>query len=402
MSIVRDVTLQAAKQLQNDDILLFIGCRQAGKTTILKQLKTLLEKEQETVCFLNLEDPDYLGLLNQSPKNIFKIFTMDLKKKVFLFVDEIQYLEDPSNFLKYLYDEYKGKIKLLVSGSSAFYLDKKFKDSLAGRKRIYFVPTLSFHEFLRFKGENTLAGKDLRRLSLSENEKASLHYREYLIYGGYPKVVLAGREEKEDHLREIAYAYIKKDIHEAHIRQEGLFYKLFKILAAQTGSLVNASELAATLGVSKTAVDHYLSIMQKSFHIHLVKPFFNNIRKELTKMPKAYFLDLGLRNFFAGDFRGFSQRQDRGLLLENAVFRQLSERYELDEIKFWRTIQQHEIDFVVGEREAFEVKTDPGKIKAKSYQPFIENYPDIPLSLVSLEAQQELSGAFKVAEAWQL
>lgn len=402
MSILRDVTLQAKKYLDADEILLFIGARQAGKTTILKQLRDILQKDSQTTYFLNLEDPDYLKLLNTSPKNIFKIFSIDLNNKNFIFIDEIQYLANPSNFLKYLYDEYRGKIKLCVSGSSAFYIDEKFKDSLAGRKKIFNVFTLSFREFLHFKKESDLSQAAFDDLSISDKEKIGFYYREFIVFGGYPRVVLAPLEEKIEILRDIAYSYIKKDVLETGIKREEIFYKLFKILSAQSGNLVNASELAATLGASKASIDNYLHIMQKSFHIKLITPFFKNIRKELTKMPKIYFCDLGLRNFFSDNFNPFETRGDKGALLENAVFRQLMEKYDTGDIKFWRTIQQNEIDFILKDKEALEVKVSPEQFKEKTYKIFLENYKDIPLSIVSLGAKQNSINSFRVLNVWEI
>ena len=401
MSIIRDITLKAQKYLETDDIIIFIGARQAGKTTILKQIQAILEQKNQTVNFLNLEDLSYLELLNQSPKNIFKIFALDLGKKNYILIDEIQYLKNPSNFLKYLYDQHQDKIKLIVSGSSAFYLDKKFKDSLAGRKKIFNVRTLSFKEFLRFKQENDLAGKDFSNLSLVEKEKTAFYFYEYMLYGGYPRVVLSALSEKQELLREIAFSYIKKDIFEANIKQDEIFYKLFKILASQTSGLVNFSELASTLGVSKTAIDNYLHVMQKSFHVWLLKPFFKNIRKELTKMPKIFFNDLGLRNFFLNNFSSFEQRDDKGALLENAVFRQLIERYECEDIRFWRTIQKKEVDFIINEKEAFEVKVNAQKIKKADYKIFSKNYPDIVLSIISIDKKTDKVSLYKIYDVWE-
>lgn len=402
MTVIRDVTEKAQKYLETEDILLFIGSRQAGKTTILKQLQKILQKKGQPSHFINLEDPDYLKLLNVSPKNLFKIFSLDLRQNTFIFIDEVQYLENPSNFLKYFYDEYRGKIKLCVSGSSAFYIDEKFKDSLAGRKRMFYVFTFSFREYLRCKGEDDLSQKDFNSLSLSEREKISFFYQEYIIYGGYPRVVLAPLEEKVEILRDLAYSYVKKDVFEAGVRQEDVFYKLFKILSSQIGNLVNASELAGALGVSKTSIDHYLRVMQKSFHIQLIRPFYKNVRKELTKMPKVYFSDLGLRNFFSDNFKPFETREDRGALLENAVFRQLLERYDQSEIKFWRTIQKNELDFIVKDHEAIEVKVQPGQFKEKNYRTFLENYPEMEISIVSLNFEQEKPGAYKIRNAWEI
>lgn len=402
MSIIRDITEKAQKTIFQDEIMLFVGARQAGKTTILKQLQIFLEKQGEPCFFCSLEDPDYLALLNESPKNFFKIFPIDLSKKTYIFIDEIQYLDNPSNFLKYFYDEYVGKIKLLVSGSSAFYIDQKFKDSLAGRKKIFNVLTLSFKEFLRFKGEDVLSRKDFNSLALSEIEKVSAYYREFIIYGGYPRVVLSQLDQKKEILQELAYSYIKKDILESRVRQEELFYKMFKILASQIGNLFNASELASTLGVSKSSIDNYIYIMQKSFHLRLLRPFFKSVRKEMIKMPKIYFLDLGLRNFFAGNFDLFDVRNDKGMLLENAVYRQLIDKIDFDEARFWRTIQGNEIDFVAGNN-AFEVKLNAGRFDKRKYQKFLSNYPEIKLSIATLDGSQKSdNGEFPVVDVWRI
>lgn len=402
MNITRNITLKAQKYLDFDEILLFIGPRQAGKTFILKQIQDVLKTKSQLTHFINLEDSEYRDLLNNSPKNLFKIFSFDPNKKNFVFIDEVQYLSDPSNFLKYLYDEYRSKIKLIVSGSSAFYIDKKFKDSLAGRKKIFNVLTLSFREFLRFKGENALSTKDFDNVSLDEKEKLTLFYNEYIVYGGYPRVVLAPRDEKKEILMELAYSYIKKDIFESNLRQEEIFYKLLKILSSQVGNLVNGSELANTLNVSKTTIDNYLYVMQKSFHLKLIPPLFGNVRKELTKMPKVFFLDLGLRNFFVDNFNNFLTRADKGALLENAVFRQLLEKYNGEEIRFWRTINKDEVDFVISEKKAIEVKVDPERFQKKNYKVFLDHYKNIEFSIACLESEKNKIGDYSVIEAWKI
>ena len=398
MLIKRDLTLKIKEYLEKEEILLIVGPRQAGKTTIMKDIEQGIKGNSH---FLNLEDPDYLSLLNSSPKNLFTIFPFDLTKKIFLFIDEIQYLDNPSNFLKYFFDEYRGKIKIIASGSSAFYLDKKFKDSLAGRKIIFNLLPLSFKEFVKFKNIIDPAKADLTNLTVSENDKLLPAYLEYLTYGGYPKVVLAPLAEKIEILRDLAYSYIKKDVFEAGLRQEESFYKLLKLLAEQIGNLINSSELANTLGISKTAVDNYLAIMRKSFHIALTKPFHKNIRKELTKMPKAYFIDSGLRNFFKNDFRPLLERDDKGQLLENAVFRQLADNYDIGEIRFWRTIDQKEVDFVINEQLALEVKWQLKNLPINSYQFFVKSYPGMNFKIATLDNQSGGSD-FSIIKPWEV
>lgn len=401
-AIDRDIVSQIEEKhyLDCDEILLLIGARQAGKTTVLKILKEKVEAKGFKTFFFNLEDPDYLRLLNQTPKNLFQISPIDLSAKTVIFIDEIQYLSNPTNFLKYIYDEYKGKIKLIVSGSSAFYLDRKFKDSLAGRKIVLFVHTLSFREFLRFKNKKELSEllpirfepdsyRLEKKISLQEKESIQKYFSEFMIFGGYPRVVLSPIEEKLNVLQEIVYSYIKKDIYEADIKQDEIFYRLFKILAEGSGNLVNTNELSNTLGVSRKSIHNYLHVMQKSFHISLLRPFYRNVRKELTKMPKVYFYDLGLRNFLVNNFDFPKLRSDRGELLENAVFRQFVERADMipdEKIAFWRTQAGAEVDFIFDDKYAFEVKFDTRLFKKTKYHLFLEAYPQIMFNLVSLEA----------------
>ena len=389
MSVIRAVTIKAKKYLETPEILIFVGPRQAGKTTILHQLEK--EIKDKPYFFLNLEDKEIANFLNLSPKNIFQVLPLDLKKKTFIFIDEIQYLKDPTNFLKYLYDQYQEKLKLIVSGSSAFYIDRRFKDSLVGRKKIFYVYPASLKEFFAFKGFEF--DKPYSKLTLVEKDQYKKLFFEYLVYGGYPRVILSPFEEKKEVLRDLVYSYIKKDVYEGGVRQEDVFYRLLKILASQIGNLVNQFELSLTLGVSKTAIENYLYLMQKSFHLCLIRPFFKNIRKELTKMPKIYFYDLGLRNFLVNNFQPFLMRDDQGVLLENYFFHLFLEEKYPDEIKFWRTTEGQEVDFIM-DNTAYEVKVNKKILKPSKYQLFQKKYPQIKLKIVGLEEAMELGKEF--------
>jgi len=389
MSVIREVTIKAKKYLETPEILIFVGPRQAGKTTILHQLEK--EIKDKPYFFLNLEDKEIANFLNLSPKNIFQVLPLDLKKKTFIFIDEIQYLKDPTNFLKYLYDQYQEKLKLIVSGSSAFYIDRRFKDSLVGRKKIFYVYPASLKEFFAFKGFEF--DKPYSKLTLVEKDQYKKLFFEYLVYGGYPRVILSPFEEKKEVLRDLVYSYIKKDVYEGGVRQEDVFYRLLKILASQIGNLVNQFELSLTLGVSKTAIENYLYLMQKSFHLCLIRPFFKNIRKELTKMPKVYFYDLGLRNFLVNNFQPFLMRDDQGALLENYFFHLFLEEKYPDEIKFWRTTEGQEVDFIM-DNTAYEVKVNKKILKPSKYQLFQKKYPQIKLKIVGLEEAMELGKGF--------
>jgi uncharacterized protein len=156
------------------------------------------------------------------------------------------------------------------------------------------------------------------------------------------------------------------------------------ILTQQTGSLVNVHELSKTLKLSVTAVENYLYIIQKCFHIHLMRPFYINIRKELIKMPKVYFHDLGLRNALLKQFNPITQRLDKGMVIENYAYLRLRELYGNDLLRYWRTSDGHEIDFIINHSpdsgEAIEIKFEEYNFNPLKYRIFLESYPGYTLS----------------------
>lgn len=398
----REILAKILSQSAKKEIILLTGARQTGKTTLLRQIEAEIQKDRPTF-FLNLENLEFVKLLNDSPENLFKIFPLDKKslERQCVLVDEVQYLNNPTNFLKYIYDEYADNVQLIVSGSSAFYIDKKFKDSLAGRKKIFYIYPLNLRDFLIFKERADILSYLPKNFSLNNFsflEKFPLAFKkdfeilleELMIYGGYPRVVLANdNQEKKTLLEEIATAYIKKDILEADIKEGEKYYDLFKILSAQIGGQINTNELAGTLNLSRPTINHYLYVMQKSFHFALIRPFSHNQRKEISKMPKGYFYDTGLRNYFINNFNSITARQDPGQVLENFVFKQFTDKLRLDDIKYWRTITGDEVDFVIEEAAAFEVKYRSSGFARNKYHAFTKQHKSIPLHLVSYIIAEE-------------
>lgn len=389
----RSLYAELTRHIEKKEHTILIGARQTGKSTLLKQIEKLLQSEGKSVVLLNLERKDILLDLNQNAENLFRYLPKAPSKKVYALIDEVQYLEDPTHFLKLLYDEHADAVKIMATGSSAFYIDHQFKDSLAGRKKVFELQTLDFEEFLIFKEEDHLLD-ELRALrsgmkakSVSENQ-LWIALDEYLNYGGYPAIVLENNlKDKIERLAELRDSFVKRDILEAGIADENKFYRLMMILANQTGSLLNTNELANTLRLSHPVTEQYLYVLQKCFHISLIRPFFSNLRKELVKMPKQYFNDLGLRNILLNYFAPIGQRADKGALLENFVFRRLLAQYTKDQIKFWRTADGNEVDFVVQENmttgKAIEVKFNANEANIYKYKKFTEQYPAYPLSFAS-------------------
>ena len=398
----RNLFAALQKHLDKKEFTILTGARQTGKSTLLKQLEDDCKQSGIPAIFLNLENKSILAELNKSPLALFH-FLPETEQRIVVFVDEVQYLDDPSNFLKLLYDEHASKLKIVATGSSAFYIDSNFKDSLAGRKRVFTLYTCSFEEHLLLRGKTEFL-KEAGRLSRQKGARSVLlstlevEWSNYMLYGGYPAVVLEPDvEEKKLLLNEIKDSFVKRDLLESGVKNETAFYFLFRILAEQTGNLLNVSEISTTLRIKTETVENYLLILRKCFYIALVKPFFRNLRKELTKMPKVYLLDTGLRNCLLNNFAPLSFRLDKGALWENAYFRMLLNSYPQDEIFYWRTSAGNEVDFVLPNIQnpyAVEVKYDQSAIRESKYRLFLSNYPDISLRYAYLNPFTE--GFFEV------
>lgn len=406
MFLHRTIITQIVKHLEKKAFTIINGARQTGKTTILKYLLKHIEDRGNKAWFISFEREDILREINKNPENIFRFaerpknpMQEDQDEIFYLLIDEIQYAANPSNFLKYLYDTYSPNLKIISTGSSSFYLDQKFKDSLVGRKRIFTLRTLNFEEFLLFKNQQKLFDElELIRkipdyISL-QNIQLMEQFEEFITFGGYPEVVKTNNlEEKINILDDIKNSYIKRDVLESKIDNEQKFYLLMQVLSMQTGNLLNKHELSKSLRIDIKTVDKYLFVLQKCFHITLISPFYKNLKKELVKMPKIYFNDLGLRNLLCGNFNNSFSRIDKGNLLENYILTRLLEKHNFDEIKFWRTTDQNEVDFVVipllGSPFALEVKFSSVNLKGSKYNQFIKTYPEIPIKFVSFTNEGE-------------
>ncbi|OGK09722.1 hypothetical protein A2767_07730 [Candidatus Roizmanbacteria bacterium RIFCSPHIGHO2_01_FULL_35_10] len=338
----RKILRQIIRFLDEKEIILLYGMRQTGKTHLLYLIANYFIKnkkvDKKQIVYFDLENiadfekleklKDFNDLITILKKDI----QVDFTKKVYVFIDEIQYLTSPSSFLKYLYDHHKEKIKFIVTGSSSLEIKKKFTDALTGRVFRFELEPLSYEEFLNFK-------------KLLPSKRT---FSDFVIYGGFPAVSLKKDNQiRERLLKEIYSLYIRRDIRDlGNIEDVISFNKLGGVLAAQIGGLLSDVNLANVVAISRPTIRNYLFLLENTFVVYLLLPFFTNPKKEITKMPKVYFNDTGIRNAVLNNFTVLDKRIDMGALVENTVFAEFKKK-TIEKIHFWRSDRKQEVDFII-------------------------------------------------------
>ncbi|MCD6094282.1 MAG: ATP-binding protein [Candidatus Omnitrophica bacterium] len=371
----RKIVDEILKYLYDPITIVLYGARQVGKTFILYWLKNYLQEKSQPTYYLDLEERRYLEVLNQGPENLKKLLVengFDFKKRIFVLIDEIQYLENPTNFLKLASDHYPN-LKLVVSGSSTFEIRKKFEKALVGRILVFEIFGLSFEEFLIFKGYSKSIEPVLTKIK--EGQLNEL-FREFTLYGSYPKIALIPeKDKKEKYIWQIIDTYLRKDIRDlADVKEIEKFNKLLETLASQSGKLLNIEELSNTCRLAKQTVERYLFILEQTYVIKLVKPFFKNLRSELFKTPKIYFYDSGLAHLL---WLKIISPQILGEVFETAVFSQLVKTFGKGFLYYWRTKDKKEIDFILKMKNKIipiEVKINFASFSKRPLNYFLEKY----------------------------
>lgn len=273
-----------------------------------------------------------------------------LTPQTILFFEEVQYLDEALLFLKGCVD-LDPRRRIVATGSSSFTLQGRTRESLAGRARRTLL--------LPFSLDEVAASSSLPALPAVREQHVAALWKKLVTQGGYPEPWLA--EEPEPVLRSLVEAFVLRDISDLHtIERPAVFRKLLELAAADIGNLINQADWASLAQASTSTVHRYLAIAEEAHLVRRVPPFVGGRRAEITATPKIYFLDTGLRNALFGGFAPLDNRADRGALWENAVFSELAKNLDLlDEIRFWRTKNGAEVDFVVrrqGRLLAIEVK----------------------------------------------
>lgn len=367
--LVRDLSSNIIKKLQSNKVVIIFGARRVGKTVLVKEI---LEQVKEPVLTLNGEDINvHDKLAIRSVENYKQI----LGSYKFLYIDEAQKIPEIGLKLKLMIDEIDG-LKIIISGSSSFDIHKDAGEPLTGRKYSFNLFALSENEYNQVEN------------SISKIDKV----RERLVFGNYPELLhLPDREDKIDYLNEMVSSYLLKDIlvYE-NIKNSQKIFNLLRLIAFQIGGEVSLQELGSQLGISKNTVEKYLDLLSKVFILHKVEGFSRNLRKEITKNSRWYFLDNGIRNAVIANFNPIESRNDIGALWENYM---ISERLKYQEYKklssnnyFWRTYEQQEVDWVEerdGSLFGYEFKWKEDKVKIPTQ--WKSAYPNASFEVINMD-----------------
>jgi len=362
----RDIKGKFEKIAKSYAIIAVVGARQAGKTTFLKEHSKNLKSS-----YLLFDDPDIRVLFEEDIKKFEKQYIGEAD--IFIF-DEVQYCKNAGRNLKYLADTGR---KIWLTSSSEMILSKEVLSYLVGRVSILKLYPFSLNEFLKAKGQKEFNQKILER-----------NIWEHILYGGYPKIVTSEEAEiKKIMLRDIYGTMILKDIAQTFSIEDIKSLEEFtKHLSLNVGGLFSYETILQDLKMSFKTAKKYLDAMEKSYLIAKISPFYKNKTKEITKQPKIYFIDTGLRNIIANSF----ENEPDGKLFENYVASELiKEGYTP---KYWRTKSKAEVDFVLekgNEIIPVEVKLKSSDKIGKSLYSFIETYKPERAFIVSYKGESK-------------
>jgi len=386
---LRNAYLQKIKQaLQKEKLVLLLGARQVGKTTLLHQLK---EYHFPEAVYVNCEKKCLGEDLSNYEEflTMFKFkFNVDLHKKHTIFLDEIQALPNFETFLKIIYDDEQIPSKFVVTGS-VLNVSGKAGSTLVGRGKIIKVFPFNFYEFLEIKGLN------LSQQIKPKFEWIKNHLIEYLTFGWYPKVVFAPTSrEKIEEIENIIDSYLKKDILLFFAKEDVTWFKkILQKMVLDINTPFSFEGLATTLNISVYKVKKYIKFLENSFLVYQIYPFFTDKTKEYSQRPKIYMNDLGLINWFRKTFENIDIND--GKLVENFVFLHLN-NLDYPEISYYHKRTWSEIDFIVhlwnGKIIPLEAKSRPYCKTPRIFFSFAQDYETLIQKFVVTNLQQRQEG----------
>ncbi len=355
--------------------IILYGARQVGKTTLIKHL---VERLNLSSFYLNCDNPDTRSQLENKNQQELKNL---IGNNELIIIDEAQRVQNIGLTIKILVDNFPQQ-QIIASGSSSLDLANSINEPLTGRKFSFSLYPISFNEYFSSQVNSLDISRGLNSL---------------LQFGSYPEILTQTNiEDKERNIRELAGDALFKDIYTFQkIKNPSVLRTLLQALAFQIGSEVSYNELAQTVGIDKKTIESYVDLLEKNFIIFRLSAFSRNLRNELKKSKKIYFVDLGIRNVLINNFQDLTSRNDVGSLWENFC---VVERIKLQAYSnlysnnyFWRTYDGAEIDFVEernGNLFGYEFKWNKNK-KTKEPSSWRTGYPEATWKNITPESIKE-------------
>ncbi|MFH1408236.1 MAG: ATP-binding protein [Patescibacteria group bacterium] len=337
--IERDIYSEIKGDIDKKEVQIIYGPRQVGKSSLMYLLMRDIFNEATDFFYFNLDE---IPAIFDSPE----VFLADIQSKkksdgtTYIFIDEIQRKEDIGLFIKYIYDK-NIHFKFVVTGSSSLNIKNMVNEPLTGRKFEYFLRPLNIFEILRFKGIN------ISKISIPTPDILST-IEDILLYGGYPQVVLANvPDDKSAKLLEISKSYITRDLVGVFGVESARELEMVAIyLSENISNILSKENISNMLAIPLSRIEKCLNALEESFVVDLLRPFYKNPVKESSQRPKVFFEDNGIRNALLRKTAPNLILADIGKLFEQMVFQILRHKYK-ENVKYWRNINQTEVDFVV-------------------------------------------------------
>lgn len=353
---------QIKPYFDSPEAIVITGMRRTGKTTLLNWIHEQIGSKNK--IFLDLENPlhrRYFEVENyERIKTTFEVLGIDFTEKAFIFLDEIQFVKNLPSIVKYYIDHHG--VKFYLTGSASFYLRNLFTESMAGRKYIFELFPLSFREFLLFK-DVRMTIPEASPVDKTVFETIAPLYDEYLLFGGFPGVVLKrNSEEKKKALDDIFSSFFQLEVIQlGDFRRNEVVRDLMVLLAQRIGTRLDIQKVSKELGIARSTLKEYVAFLEGTYFIKRIPPFSKGRDTEIRKMPKIYFCDSGLANHLA--------RLEPGRIFENSVFQTLRLKGELH---YYQKKSGVEIDFILDKRVAYEVKSKPQESDLKKLRSMSE------------------------------
>ena len=352
----RKIFQKIVKEIDSREMILIIWSRQVWKSTILNEIYNKHVNKKNSI-FINADFDDFILNLETSKdllSNLKLAWFDENSDEIFsVFIDEFQKIKNIWTILKWIYDKFPN-VKFYLSWSSSVLINKVFWDSMLWRKKTFYLDKLDFEEFLIFKNENSVLGfyeniKNIWNIWLYQKD-CQILFEEFIKYWWYPTVVLSKKQDsKIKILEEIYNSYLQKDIKDFFtLEHSNNIKKLFTFLTSINTNYLKINSISNALRISNYNLSRYLSVIEWTYIVNILKPFFTNNIKTVTKTSELFFSDTGFYNFILKNFNDLDNKADKWILVENAVHNEIFKNLDiLDELFFYRDNNQLEVDLIL-------------------------------------------------------